>query len=499
MSSKKKQDLLLTPTRRRKVLQEALKRDRQKENLSPKLLFGPQRKFALSKSKYVVACCSRRAGKSFAIAFKLLSAALKYPGSIVPYITLTRDSAKLIIWEPIRLLAEAANIKVQFRANNGDVVLSNGSTIILRGVEDRRQAEKLRGPKYPIAVLDEAQGIPSYLKEVIHEILEPAILDYPGSQILVTGTPNAACAGAFFEMWHDPEEAWERHCWTMRDNISFERKGIDVNAEIAKMLKKRGLSTSDPAYLREFEGKWVRDSDSQVYKFDDRINLYSDTAWLTGADDWDYWIGLDLGWNDPSAFVVIGQSQQLGRFDIPECYQASEMSVDALARQYRHYAEKYNHPPIIVDTGGYGKGMSEELIERHALPIHQAQKSNKTAYIETVNNDFRSGAVQIYANGAGNNDLVECLRLLQWSEKSLLTGNPKEDKRSPNHLADALLYGLRATNPFDGDELQFEGPPMGSLEYWNQEMARREAEAVSRYHNRHNEEEYNENFLDNLL
>ena len=163
----------------RRILAEAARRAEKRNALDPaKLLFGPQRDFVLDKSRNKAAVCSRRAGKSYSIAFMLLQHALKYERSINPYITLTRDSGKDILWPALYDLDTKLDLKLKFRENTGDIILPNKSKIIIRGADDKRQIEKLRGPKYPIAVIDEAQGFPHFLHDLIEDVLEPATLDY---------------------------------------------------------------------------------------------------------------------------------------------------------------------------------------------------------------------------------------------------------------------------------------------------------------------------------
>lgn len=436
--------------RKRKLTEQKLKRARQRSQLSLNLLFAPQRKFAASKAQNLVACCSRRAGKSYGIAYKLLEKGIQYPQSICAYVTLTRDAGKDIIWGPLREIAKAANITLRFKKNSGDIELPNGSKIILRGCEDKRQAEKLRGPKYPIVVIDEAQGIPQYLKYMIDEVITPATMDYVDSQICLTGTPNAAGVGVFFDAVHSNDEmqGWEVHEWTMQDNTHLQQvqaaKNITIAEYIAGQALKRGVPITHPSIQREFFGKWVKDTESNVYKYlPSRNDVYQQAYHATkaAADDWEFVMGLDLGWNDPSAFVVSCFSAKLGKFLTIDSFQDSEMSTDAIARKIAHFFSLYGDMPIIADSGGYGKSIVEELAATYALPIFPAEKTKKVTYIEFINADLRSGAIQILVGP--NGELTEQLSLLQWADRWAEKGVAKEDKSSPNHLCDALLYSAR--------------------------------------------------------
>lgn len=458
--------------RKRRLRELKARRAKQRSRLSPSLLFGPQRKFAESKAKYVLACCSRRAGKSYAIAYKLLEKALQYPQSICAYVTLTRDVAKDIIWDPLRDIAKSANISLRFKKNSGDVELPNGSKIILRGCEDKRQAEKLRGLKYPIVVIDESQGIPAYLKYMIDEVIEPATIDYVDSQICLTGTPNATCVGIFHEAAHDGEnmKGWETHSWTMADNVHLQKvqaqHGRTVEQYVQMMAAKRGVALSHPSVQREFFGRWVKDTESSVYKYlPSRNDIYPEryTELSRAVDDWEYVMGLDLGWNDPSAFVVAKYSTKLGRFIVVDSHQESEMSTDAIARKIGHYFGVYGDMNIIADSGGYGKSIVEELAGSYQLPISPAEKTKKATYIKFVNTDLRSGAISILVGP--NGELSEQLSLLQWSDKWAEKGVPKEDPGFANHLCDAMLYAARSVMDYDTDR-ELVLPDFHTTEWW---------------------------------
>jgi len=475
--------------RQRKLLEQKLKRARQRSQLSLNLLFAPQRKFAASKAQNLVACCSRRAGKSYGIAYKLLEKGIQYPQSICAYVTLTRDAGKDIIWGPLREIAKAANITLRFKKNSGDIELPNGSKIILRGCEDKRQAEKLRGPKYPIVVIDEAQGIPSYLKYMIDEVITPATMDYVDSQICLTGTPNAAGVGVFFDAVHSNDEmqGWEVHEWTMQDNTHLQKVQAAKNLTILEYIEgqalKRGVALTHPSIQREFFGKWVKDTESNVYKYlPSRNDIYQAAYYKLKArvTDWEFVMGLDLGWNDPSAFTVSMYSETVGKFITVDSFQQSEMSTDAIARQIAKFFAVYGDMPIVADSGGYGKSIVEELAATYALPIFPAEKTKKVTYIEFVNADLRSGAIQILVGP--NGELTEQLSLLQWSDRWAEKGTPKEDKSSPNHLCDALLYSARWALYQNGAR-EVVAPDVHTDAWWSaraQELEENELEQMAR-------------------
>ena len=457
----------------RRILAEAARRAEKRKALdADKLLFGPQKDFVLDPSKNKAAVCSRRAGKSYSIAFMLLEHALKNERSINPYITLTRDSGKDILWPALHDLDEKLNINLKFRENTGDIVLPNKSKIIIRGSDDRRQIEKLRGPKYPIAVIDEAQGFPHFLHDLIEDVLEPATLDYDG-QIVVTGTPNSACAGPFFDLTNTVE-GWNVHTWTLRENPHIP----NVTDWLERKREQKGWDENHPTYLREYCGVWIRDSSCLVFEYSDKVNVV-DTFDHTLADDWEWVLGIDLGFNDPTAFVVLAYSESINKVYVVESYKESKLIPSVVAAHVEGLRVAYPFSRIVADTGGFGKGYAEEMKTRFAIPVFAAQKRQKANFIEHMNGDLRTGSIQICADK--NKDLIEEISLLQWNVDAMERGRMMiDDRRFQDHLSDAFLYAWRECK-HHGDDYEIEGPTIGSPEHYRAEAERMEREEMERF------------------
>lgn len=384
---------------------------------------------------------------------------------------MTRDNAKLILWPALSELNSRLDLKLKFRENTGDVVLPNGSMIILRGADDKRQIEKLRGPKYPIAVVDEAQAFPPFLKDLIAEVLEPATLDYDG-QIIVTGTPNAACAGPFYDFTTAGDTEWSVHRWTLRDNPFLP----DVDKFLTRIKKLNHWDDNNPTYLREYWGKWVRDYDNLVFKINFGLNTVP-TFPYDSADDWEYVLGIDLGFNDPTAFVTLAYSASLGKCFVVESYKESDLIPSAVASRVEVLMARFPYSRIVADTGGFGKGYVEEMRKKFSMPITPANKVEKVAYIEMLNGDLRSGALQICKDR--NQELLDEIMLLQWDENKLGRNMFNFDRRFHDHLCDAMLYAWREAfhHHVEWEEM---GPKYGTVAYWQREAQKMEEEELER-------------------
>jgi hypothetical protein len=219
-------------------------------------------------------------------------------------------------------------------------------------------------------------------------------------------------------------------------------------------MKRRGWDGDHPVYLREWCGRWIRSTDSLVYKFDETINLY-DT--LPTIDyDFEYILGVDLGFNDASAFTVCAFNRYLPTLYLVYEMKEAGMIPAVIAKKIQQLMDEYEFIRIVMDTGGLGKSIAEEFRIRYNLPVHAATKHDKFSYIELLNSDLRSGFIKIPPNTL----LAAEWGLLQWEED-----RKSEDKRFENHLSDAFLYAWRESKHYCSEELPF-NPTYGTQEYW---------------------------------
>lgn len=458
----------------KRILEELAKRAEAKKTLRPgEILFGPQLAFAASTKRRKAAVCSRRAGKSFSIAFQLLEAGFRHPKSFPLYVTMSRASAKNILWPALQVINDKFKLGLSFKENTGDVVLPNKSRILLRGAGSMREIDKLRGMKYPAACVDEAQGFGEELQYMLGEVLAPATLDYNG-YILVTGTPNASCSGPFFDLTNNTDLGWDVHHWTLLDNPHLP----DVEQWLENQRRQLGLTLDAPSYRREYMGQWVRDSDSLVYHIDRARNVYDKFPAESG--DWTYILGIDVGFNDPTAFAVLAYDPERGEVWVVESYKRPKLIPSVAAAHVEKLRQKYPFSKIVVDTGGLGKGYAEEWKAKWGIPVEAAKKTDKLAYIDLLNADLRTGAMKI-ARMENEAYIDEAIRL-QWDTTKTENGKWVIDPRFADHLCDAVLYAWRFAKPHRHD---WEENPLkpGDKGWWKQKEEALLAKAREKYSN----------------
>lgn len=392
-----------------------------------RILFPEQIRFVRDPSKRKAALCSRRAGKSFAVGVYLCETAVAQPDSICIYVALTRLTAKRILWPALRKINQLHALGMAFNATELTVCFPNGSQIWLTGAEDQGQIEKLRGSAYHLVVIDEAASFGAHLDELIDEVLEPALLDHDGTLCLI-GTPSAACTGKFHEVTTLRSEDWSVHRWTVLNNPHLPR----AQEWLEHRRLKNGWTLDHPIYRREWLGEWVWDAESLVYKFSAE-NICSSFP-PQKAQTWHHILGVDLGYHDNTAFQLVSSSS-----DGPNCYihrgeKHPRMDVTNVAAKIREYMAQWEITQVVIDTGGIGKMLAEELSIRQGLPIKAAEKTDKMGAIELLNGDLFARRVFVLHG----EPVLREWEVLQWDET-----RKKEDPRYPNDLSDATTYAYR--------------------------------------------------------
>jgi hypothetical protein len=322
-------------------------------------------------------------------------------------------------------------------------VLGNGSHIVLTGAGDSsRDIQKLLGVAYDLVVIDEAQSFPAHLKELIYDVLLITIAEKRG-KIRVIGTPGIVATGFFYDIATGAETSrhWDTHHWSWMDNKAVRDL---IEEQIERMVTANPLVTETPAYRRNYEGEWVADADNLVYRYSVGRNGPS-----RGSDQGvgsvaleHYCLGVDLGFKDATAFVLIGWGASSPNAYIVSSFKKSGMIPSEIAKVIQDFHNKY--PSIIktvVDEGGLGKSIAEEWRRRYLLAVTPAKKTDKRLFIDEINGMFIEGRIQLLP---GNEELIDELKSLVWLDGERKHENPACD----NHLTDSCLYALREARAY---------------------------------------------------
>lgn len=463
----------MTSARARSLLKERARRDAFPAAVRAAVdsLFPLQREFALSPHKRLENHAGRRSGKTNGAAVAAFKAALDFPGQVIPVFerTLTCTAADTF-WALLQEFDTRFKLGCRFHHTYRYCDLPNGSKIALLGADTIEAADKHRGGKFPLAIVDEAGTFRSKVLEyLLVEVVEPATMDLDGT-VMVLGTPGLVPSGTWFQMTQSP--GWAHFHWDVRANPTLGPADMDDagrrrwrNDWLRALRDRHGWTEQTPRYMREYLGLWTTGLDDQIYRFDRGRNLIDA---LPPSLEWTYALSMDIGFVHPTAFVVWARRPNDPCKYVVESYEESGLIPSAIAAHVERLRARYSFRSIVADTGGMGKAVAEEMVQRHNIPVRAAAKRDKRVYIEHTNGDLLNGRIRIVART--NETLVEDLIALGWDDE-------KQDSApgSRDHLPDAFLYGDREIRShWDGGERV--GPTPGTdAWYAAQETAIEEA------------------------
>lgn len=419
-------------------------------------LFDKQLKFVEDPRPFKVAVCSRRAGKTVACAADLIATALETPEIVCLYITLARTNAKRLLWPELIKINEKYNLNATFDLIELSMTLPNKSVIYCSGAKDASEIEKFRGLALKKVYIDECQSFRAHIKELIDDVLVPALMDYDGSLILI-GTPGPVPAGYFAEVSgaakkalpteaeeseEDSDFNWVPYSWTFFDNPWIAIKSKKTHDQVLKRaLKMRGVPITDPSIQREFFGKWVMDSNSLWIKYDAKINHFDK---IDKARKWHYILGIDIGFNDADALAVLAWSDSSPTVYLVEELVTTKQDLTALVGQINDLQRRYDFDKMVIDAGGLGKKLAEEMRRRHGIPVHDADKTRKQENVAFLNDALRTGRFK--ANGASRFAQDSLLVEIDWDKST--ADKIKVSDKYHSDIIDAVLYAFKASPAF---------------------------------------------------
>ena len=425
-------------------------------------LFDKQLKFIQDPHPFKIAVCSRRSGKTVACAADLVDTAISYPGVNCLYITITRSNAKKLVWPEIQKLNRLHGLGGSEDLTELSMTFPNGSTIYCSGAKDSSEIEKFRGLALKKCYIDECQSFREFIGELIDDVISPALLDYAGTLCLI-GTPGPIPAGYFAEVAGQVKdrvgrsEAWSQYGWTFFDNPHIEIKsGFTHQQLLNRELKRRGVSIDDPGIQREYFGRWVLDSEALWIKYNQDLNHYTELP----PGKYNYILGIDLGFMDADALAVLAWSEQSPVTYLVDEVISNKQGLAELVDQINHLKNKYDISRMIIDEGGLGKKLAEEMRRRHGLPVEAADKARKQENVAFLNDSLRTGMFK--AKGAS--------RFAQDSYKVEIDySKSKPDKivvsdKYHSDIIDAVLYAFKES-PTYSYQVEAVKPLPGSPEW----------------------------------
>lgn len=457
-----------SPSLKELVSQEAAKLQAPNPFTLDQHLFKQQLDFVKDPARFKTAVTTRRSGKTESCAADMLYTALEEAELVVVYITLTRLNAKRLIWPALKRLNR--KYKLGFTANESELTLSspNGSIIYLSGINSKDEIEKFRGLSIRKVYLDEAQSFPAYVEELVDEVLGPALMDHAGDLILI-GTPGPVPSGYFYDC--SRSKTWSHHVWSFFDNHHFPalKKGRTHKDLLDEELERTGLTVESPKIQREWFGRWVLDRNSLVYQYNPDNSHWN----VMEAADFTYILGIDIGFHDADALAVLAWSDEHKTTYLVEEIVTPRQGITELVEQIRMLRDKYGVAKMVMDTGGLGKKIAEELASRYQISVEPADKTRKAEYIELMNDDLRTGRLKAKRESRFAQDCYK----VEWDYDKSRPDRKVISDRFHSDICDAVLYAWRVSYGY-ASEIKPKPPKYGTKEWADAETERMEAEAL---------------------
>lgn len=441
----------MTPAERSEFF--ALVAAEKKEPVFKDQAFAAQTAFLEDPARMRVVLCTRRSGKSYGAGLLLLREAYETPNVSCLYVALTRASAKRIMWKDVlKTIDREQGLGCRFNETELSVTLPNGSMIYLLGMDaDEQEKDKALGQKFKAVVIDEAASYGVDLHEMVYGILKPATADYRGT-IAMIGTPGNMKRGLFYELTkgQNPGEpgrwekmGWSGHRWSAFDNPHMADKW---KAEIEDLRLANPLVEQTSIFQQHYLGKWTVDDSKLVYRFDYERNVFDDLPVMKQGGRWHYVLGIDLGFNDPTAWVVCAYHDFDKTLYVLGSHKKEHCDITEVADQTHRLMGRFEFDSIVIDNAN--KQAVEEMRRRHDIPLTAASKTGKADFIEIMNGEFVQGRIKLHRKAAA--PLMDEYGQLVWDERS---PRREEHPACPNHLSDAMLYAWRHCYQYIAEQL----------------------------------------------
>lgn len=430
--------------------------------------FPIQDAFINDPNQFIAACCTRRAGKTSALAKRFKKTMDRYPRSLSRYIALTRDSARDIMWPVLQEMNDAEGWNAEFLETTLTMRLPNGSRLRLLGADMKDFIKRLKGAKSPAVGIDEAQDFGPHIQSLIDDVLTATLADYTDSWLAVTGTPGPIPRGYFFDVTEGGKHGYKVHKWSLFQNPYLP----DPVGFVQRLKEKKGWDDRNPSYMREYKGIWVLDPDSLLIRYKEELNHYETLP----TTHWNYILGVDIGHRDADALAVIAWSETTPNIYLVEEILTKGQDITQLSDQMALMIAKYDIAKIVMDEGALGKKIAEEIRRRKNIPVQPADKMRKFENVAFLNDWMRLGKFKAKKDSHFAQDSYQ----LQVDHERTTPNRLVVKKGFHSDIIDAVLYAFKESPAFTYTE-PLKRPERGTPEWGKEEESEMERQAIEHF------------------
>tara|TARA_S200002703_G_scaffold61870_1_gene53752 strand:- start:998 stop:2302 length:1305 start_codon:yes stop_codon:yes gene_type:complete len=370
------------------------------------------------KYRFVCAAVSRRQGKTY-IANIIGQLVSLVPNSNI-LIMSPNYSLSQISFDLQRNLIKHFDLEVaKDNAKDKVIELSNGSTVRMGSVN---QVDSCVGRSYDLIIFDEAALADG--KDAFNVALRPT-LDKDNSKALFISTPrgrNNWFAEFFDRGFNDEFPEWCSIRATYKDNPRMS----ELDIQEAKK------SMSDAEFRQEYEADF-NTYEGQIWNFNHETCITNNEELDTSRMD--VFAGLDVGYRDPTAFMVVAYDWDEEVYHVLDEYLDAEKTTEQHANVIRDMTDKWDIDYIYIDSAAQQTRF--DFAQNYDISTINAKKSvlDGIAHVAGIVDNDKLMVDQRCS------EVLSCLDQYQWdSNPNLAKEKPKHNRAS--HMADALRYAL---------------------------------------------------------
>jgi len=333
----------------------------------------------------------------------------------VCYIAPTFQAARDIAWDYLK--KRLAPIATNINESRLEIIIptkeGGTSRIVLRGWE---AVENLRGQKFDFIVIDEVAMVRHFWVGW-NDILSPTLVDTRGHALFIS-TPKGF--NHFFELYNQEQkdQNFKSFHFTTYDNPNIPKDEID---------RERATKPEDSfaqeylADFRKMEGLVYKDFSRNRHIFDGNTQRRETVSRL---------VGVDWGWNNPSAVILIEKDSD-GHYWVSNEWYKREQTTEQIIEWTRGLKSNAVYPdPAEPDR--------IQLMKNAGLNVRDVSK-DVVAGIDTVRELLKQGRLHIHKDCV--NTIAE-FETYRYEESRPDKNEPEKPVKDNDHALDALRYVL---------------------------------------------------------
>ena len=406
-------------------------------------LFKEQRDLLMDDAQYrkQIVICGRRAGKTYSNARRLVWTCIK-PNSPCLYMNLNFTNAINQMWDEVQKCIEEVGLRVKSQSKaDGTVVFTNGSSITFRGNNNKGEADKARGYKYRLVIIDEI-GHQVNMMYLMDEVLRPCMADFEDSVLVCTGTPPRVPHTWAEKAWND--KTFKQYHWNMWNNPHMPNPDAFIDDE----CESKGVTRESSFIQREYYGIiGCYDTEAQVFK---GRKTYIVPSNLNELNFTNICIGVDFGFSDYNSVISLAYNKDTRQAWVIRENKFNHSDITTIVNIIKEHDEaaktalmnKGLTPEVDVFCDNNEKSIIAELKRNYGVRAYPAWKHDKAMAIEQLAEELRTGRMVIPLHGALDDEMDSILYMRDEGTDAILPELDEELGIHPDAMF-GLLYASR--------------------------------------------------------